>query len=686
MNPTDNLVAFLGLYSTTVETTESIDKNSKELLKIEEKEKKQTKKDRKERWQKIKDARAKARKEKLKKFNPLNLVKKFWGNKKDNEKKGMSLMQKILLGLGIAGGAAGFVSWATGDSESAKKFRESLKKWTEWLKGEIQKAIDAGLKLLEKEMQKYIDKLKEDLDKTFVDPIEDAINDGIRNPLQDLVGGGNYTTRKDGKGVKFNYTDVVNLRNKQADFLAQSGVSGPGAAEQLNKYAALMEQMKKAKTANDQLYTQKQELERLRKLRKQYETTAKHRIPKMDENIARQEQRLAEYEAKDKKQDALVTALWRKLNISESDLQAIQRRQTGGPIVVPGQGDGDKVPMMLPAGSFVLNRNASSFLGFQKGGEIKKATSVLHKDEALSSLTAGVNDYIKPGGNSVRSKTPWSEVKPSTPIHAYTDSVGVSTIGWGSTFYDSILNGKKKVKIGDKITKAKADEILENNIANLAKTYKQKMKHWTKMTEDQKAGLLSLGYNAPYGPIGAYPKLTRAIQSGDMNAAASNIDRGGPSQHRIDVERKLISSGPSDLTKVKAPKDKTTKLQQQSPTTKTKVKRPEDGGSNIFQQVGDWFKDRFGGKPETPKSNDKPPVKKQVGGAVNTTQTRFMDAQTAFAESVGERMSPHVVVVKRRPQMPMTTGDDGENTMSAGGVNIVELADKLHRIHSGANF
>lgn len=41
--------------------------------------------------------------------------------------------------------------------------------------------------------------------------------------------------------------------------------------------------------------------------------------------------------------------------------------QSGGPIKVPGSGSGDKVPMMLPQGSFVMNRNAAS-MGYQTGG------------------------------------------------------------------------------------------------------------------------------------------------------------------------------------------------------------------------------------------------------------------------------------------------------------------------------
>ena len=41
-------------------------------------------------------------------------------------------------------------------------------------------------------------------------------------------------------------------------------------------------------------------------------------------------------------------------------------KQRGGHIDVPGQGSGDKVPMMLPSGSFVMNRNAAAML--QSGG------------------------------------------------------------------------------------------------------------------------------------------------------------------------------------------------------------------------------------------------------------------------------------------------------------------------------
>ena len=50
------------------------------------------------------------------------------------------------------------------------------------------------------------------------------------------------------------------------------------------------------------------------------------------------------------------------LREEKSKIQIPQGYQTGGAITVPGMGQGDKVPAMLPPGSFVLNRNASSHM------------------------------------------------------------------------------------------------------------------------------------------------------------------------------------------------------------------------------------------------------------------------------------------------------------------------------------
>ena len=242
---------------------------------------------------------------------------------------------------------------------------------------------------------------------------------------------------------------------------------------------------------------------------------------------------------------------------------------------VSGEKGVDKVPAMLTDGEFVMSTGAVQKYGVDTlesmnaagggtnkpkimngttyasgGGSIQIATHHLKQDESLSSLTPGVNDHTNP------KRSNWFKVTTNTPVYSY--ETGVSgdrtTIGWGSTFYDSILNGKKPVRKGDKITKGRADNILTTNISGLAKEYSTKIPHWEKMTNNQKASILIFGYNAPYGPIGAYPKITKALQEGDIKSAAQNLQRGGPNQERIALERRLLMSGPLNLKKLVGPK------------------------------------------------------------------------------------------------------------------------------------
>ena len=248
---------------------------------------------------------------------------------------------------------------------------------------------------------------------------------------------------------------------------------------------------------------------------------------------------------------------------------------TGGPVPGP-RINKDIVPAMLTPGEFVMSRGAVNKFGlnvmmsmnkagggtnrptykgmlpgYQGGGPVTTALSELKKDEALSSLTRGVNDYVKPGGRSVVSNTPWSSISNDTMIYPYDDGQGNPTIGWGSTFYDNIFSGNKPVRMSDSpITKGRADKILESNIMGIHDKYAKSVPHWNKMSNDQKAGMLVVAWNAPYA-YGSYPKYTKAINDGDMVTAAKEVQRGGPSAARIEAERKLLLTGPLDLTKVK---------------------------------------------------------------------------------------------------------------------------------------
>ena len=192
---------------------------------------------------------------------------------------------------------------------------------------------------------------------------------------------------------------------------------------------------------------------------------------------------------------------------------------------------------------------------FASGGVSKGVEAIKH-DEALSSLSRGMNDYIVNRGSSVISSVPWSKISASTPIHSY--ETGVSgdrtTIGWGMTYYDSITSGTKAVKPGDVITKAKADSLLTglvNNYVTTLKGEKWYQKYWNKMSPNQQGGLLAYGYNQPAHLLGTgAPKMYAALNRGDMNAVAANVDRGLPEREKN--EKRLILSGSKNLNKVPA--------------------------------------------------------------------------------------------------------------------------------------
>lgn len=195
-----------------------------------------------------------------------------------------------------------------------------------------------------------------------------------------------------------------------------------------------------------------------------------------------------------------------------------------------------------------LDAKISSY--FAAGGVSAGVEAIKH-DEALSSLSRGRNDYIVNRGPSVISSVPWSKVSASTPLYAY--ETGVSgdrtTIGWGMTYYDSITAGRKAVKPGDVITKAKADSLLMglvNNYVNTLKGQKWYQKYWNKMSAKQQGGLLAYGYNQPAHLLGTgAPKMYAALNRGDMNAVAANIDRGLPAREKN--EKALVLSGPRNL-------------------------------------------------------------------------------------------------------------------------------------------
>ncbi len=78
-------------------------------------------------------------------------------------------------------------------------------------------------------------------------------------------------------------------------------------------------------------------------------------------------------------------------------------------------------------------------------------------------------------------------------LKAYSDSVGVPTIGWGNTFYQD----GTKVKLGDKITQQQADSLFNVTVSNFADKVSQYVA--SQLTQNQFDALVSFTYNVGVG-------------------------------------------------------------------------------------------------------------------------------------------------------------------------------------------
>ena len=187
-------------------------------------------------------------------------------------------------------------------------------------------------------------------------------------------------------------------------------------------------------------------------------------------------------------------------------------------------------------------------------GHRAKAFHELAKDEALSSLTPGVNDYVKPGGFSVISNTPWDTITDDTLLYPYDDGTGVPTIGYGSASMRGITFETNPVTV------RQAKAWLKDDINRISTGLSKNIKWWDSMTDEQKAGLIMFEYNAGEGNSyisgKGYPSLVRALEEGNIRAAIEEIQRTGPAQSRIDVEQELLRSGPQQIVgpKIVGPK------------------------------------------------------------------------------------------------------------------------------------
>jgi len=254
------------------------------------------------------------------------------------------------------------------------------------------------------------------------------------------------------KGTRFNLRDIVELQETQRKFYLDQGINSEQSRARLRQFDALTDAMRRGKSVNDQLYDARQRLEEIEKRlgddgisRRDSSALSRHK----DDLIKKIQDLETNKEANANK----MTQLFKELQITDEDLvqrqvksgrrdinalpdhikkdsiqdrswtghayhswtftdygDAAIQKQTGGHIDVPGSGTGDKVPMLLPAGSFVLNRTASRH--FQNGGMVPTLLEPGEKvfapgdwDSSIANLNSAIGRF-QTGGSVGRENKP----------------------------------------------------------------------------------------------------------------------------------------------------------------------------------------------------------------------------------------------------------------------------------------
>ena len=220
--------------------------------------------------------------------------------------------------------------------------------------------------------------------------------------------------------------------------------------------------------------------------------------------------------------------------------------------------------------------------------------------------------------------------------------------------------------MGDTITKSKADKVLNSNVNALKTRYSNEIPNWGKMSDKQRASLLSMGYNAPnfFSSKSFAPRLQSALKKGDTNAIAANLSWGGPSRSRIQESQAMFKQGPKNLA--------TAPVRANAPKVKEKPKT-----SSWSWNPMSWFdKKQTGGE-----------VGRNISAASPKHMERFEEAQGKIFDVMGNQTSQSVVIVKRSTPPATPPAESSSQIPSSGSeLNTVEISQRFHRLRSGSSY
>lgn len=125
------------------------------------------------------------------------------------------------------------------------------------------------------------------------------------------------------------------------------------------------------------------------------------------------------------------------------------------------------------------------------------------------------------------------------PLHGWT----VPTIGYGTTRYASGL----KVQRGDKITTAKAGELLEQEVERIANKLTHSIPAWQEMRTEQQCALISFAYNlgSSFYAAKGFETISKRLRERDWKAvpAALALYRNPGTKVEAGLLRRRLAEG-----------------------------------------------------------------------------------------------------------------------------------------------
>lgn len=662
MNSDISILTFLGNleggdFSSTAAVIKNIDKTTQDILKEEEKAAKQHKREaKKDESHKRRLAQMAKRKEREdeKAAGQGILSKLFKGKEK---KEGDNMAKLFLAGIGVA--AAG--TWlATSQDPTARKIREEIgkkiKEGVEFLKPKIQEAINAAFTQLKRALEDWADDLNRkdpivDKKEIEIEKAPGTIDEKINKMLQ--------------QKKELSWIDNLFNVGKELDeaiYRLQSGETmsyarnfrkgGSAGSQGRGIVSGDLTRLLGSTTGENQKQIRK--LDKLIRDRRKLNddlaaATTDNETQELGERIRLMDSEIGGL-LRENEELTKEILRYRDLRIKRANHPV--QRQAGGPIIVPGYGDGDKIPMLLPEGAFVLNREASKQFRFQEGGVVgRQQGGPVYGEEHLMNYARqnGIKgkELASFMGQMAHESGNFRYAEEIDPGHKYEgrEILGNTQPGDGPLF-----KGRGYIQLTGRWNYTHFGKKLGLDLANKPEL----------AAEPNNAARIAVEFWKS--------KVNRnAARSGDVRGTTYNINPG-----------------------YKGLKDRIAKTEKYMADPRIHLQGPAKVGPKIMGQkivgTGNPLVDKF--REMTGQSAPVGTViKKQVGGVVSNQTTRMEDNHAKLLEEIARNVEPTTVVVKRRArQNPLPQSNGPSMGGSRSELNIVEMKSKLHRLSTGSNY